>query len=223
MLGLLWQVVKVGIMAKINLKATPALINLLEEGDDDDEALQSLMALAPEKVLLKWLNYQLQRGGKCQKEVKNFGGDLKDGMVYAALFNALAPKECKSLYGEAQAETDLMARAPASSPLDVQRSAAASRARRSSSACSASSSASLGGASAAPTTGPHSAVSKHMAQWCGRTAAPRWPAPPALPAARWARRSGAPGTGCGTSRAPVFYGNFAKIQWCPSLPYGSRL
>ena len=59
-LGLLWQVVKVGIMAKINLKATPALINLLEAGDDDEEGLQALMALPPEKVLLKWLNYQLQ-------------------------------------------------------------------------------------------------------------------------------------------------------------------
>ena len=59
-LGLLWQVVKVGIMAKINLKSTPALINLLEAGDDDEEGLQALMALPPEKVLLKWLNYQLQ-------------------------------------------------------------------------------------------------------------------------------------------------------------------
>ena len=39
-LGLLWQVVKVGIMAKINLKSTPALINLLEAGDDDEEGLQ---------------------------------------------------------------------------------------------------------------------------------------------------------------------------------------
>ena len=63
-LGLLWQVVKVGIMAKINLKATPALINLLEAGDDDEEGLQALMALPPEKVLLKWLNYQLQVTGR---------------------------------------------------------------------------------------------------------------------------------------------------------------
>ena len=62
-LGLLWQVVKVGIMAKINLKSTPALINLLEAGDDDEEGLQALMALPPEKVLLKWLNYQLQVTG----------------------------------------------------------------------------------------------------------------------------------------------------------------
>jgi hypothetical protein len=53
----------------------------------------------------------VQRGGKIQKEVKNFGGDLKDGLVYAALFNALAPQECRSLYGEAQAETDVTSRA----------------------------------------------------------------------------------------------------------------
>lgn len=34
------------------------------------------MSLAPEKVLLKWMNYQLKKAGY-KKEVTNFSSDLK--------------------------------------------------------------------------------------------------------------------------------------------------
>lgn len=34
------------------------------------------MGLAPEKVLLKWMNYQLKKSGY-KKEVTNFSSDLK--------------------------------------------------------------------------------------------------------------------------------------------------
>ncbi|KAL1522012.1 hypothetical protein AB1Y20_021657 [Prymnesium parvum] len=96
-LGLLWQIVKAGIMASLNLKATPELIQLLsaEEGDDA-EAVRALLGLPPEKVLLRWVNHQIRRAG-CDTEVKNFGKDLKDSVVYAALLTAVAPKEQRSL------------------------------------------------------------------------------------------------------------------------------
>uniref|UniRef100_A0A7S2JDX6 Calponin-homology (CH) domain-containing protein n=1 Tax=Haptolina brevifila TaxID=156173 RepID=A0A7S2JDX6_9EUKA len=78
-------------MAKINLKASPELIQLLPEVDDM-EALRAFLALPPEKVLLKWLNYQVQRVAPDYKEVTNFGPALKDSRVYAHLLTAVAPK-----------------------------------------------------------------------------------------------------------------------------------
>lgn len=37
---------------------------------------EELMGLAPEKVLLKWMNYHLKKAGY-KKEVTNFSSDLK--------------------------------------------------------------------------------------------------------------------------------------------------
>jgi len=108
-LGLLWQVVKAGIMATLNLKATPELIQLLsaEEGDDPD-ALRELLALPPEKVLLRWLNHQIRRGAMVDVTVKNFGRDLKDCTVYAALLTAVAPAGQKptTLLADVRSEVD---------------------------------------------------------------------------------------------------------------------
>jgi len=94
-LGLLWQVVKAGIMAQLSLKATPELIQLLtiEEGQSA-EAVRELLGLPPEKVLLRWVNHQLRRM-HVDLVVTNFGRALKDGAVYAALLTAVAPAEAK--------------------------------------------------------------------------------------------------------------------------------
>ena len=46
-------------MANINLKDNPFLIRLLDEGEDPEEGLRALMALPPEKLLMRWVNYQL--------------------------------------------------------------------------------------------------------------------------------------------------------------------
>ena len=90
-LGLLWQIVKAAIMANLNLKASPELMALLGADMNDVDAMKALNALAPEKVLLKWLNYQVQRVAPGTKEVKNFGAALKDCTVYSHLLNAVAP------------------------------------------------------------------------------------------------------------------------------------
>lgn len=49
------------------------------------------MALPPEKLLLKWMNFHLKKDGY-EKEVTNFSTDLKDGEAYARLLNVLAPE-----------------------------------------------------------------------------------------------------------------------------------
>ncbi|XP_051869327.1 plastin-2-like [Pristis pectinata] len=85
-LGLLWQVIKIGLFADIELSRNEALIALLREG----ESLEDLMKLSPEELLLRWANYHLEGAG-CQK-VNNFSSDIKDSKAYYHLLNQIAPK-----------------------------------------------------------------------------------------------------------------------------------
>ncbi|CAL0307312.1 unnamed protein product [Lupinus luteus] len=86
-LGLISQIIKIQLLADLNLKKTPQLVELV----DDDKDVEELISLAPEKVLLKWMNFHLKKAGY-EKQVTNFSSDLKDGEAYAYLLNALAPE-----------------------------------------------------------------------------------------------------------------------------------
>ncbi|KAE8684247.1 Fimbrin-3 [Hibiscus syriacus] len=93
LLGLIAQIIKIQLLADLNLKKTPQLIEVLEDGNGD---IEELMGLSPEKVLLRWMNYHLKKGGY-EKTVTNFYSDLKDGKAYAYLLNILAPEFCNPL------------------------------------------------------------------------------------------------------------------------------
>ncbi|KAK7258336.1 hypothetical protein RIF29_23909 [Crotalaria pallida] len=86
-LGLISQIIKIQLLADLNLKKTPQLVELVE----DDKDVEELISLAPEKVLLKWMNFHLKKAGY-EKQVTNFSTDIKDGEAYAYLLNALAPE-----------------------------------------------------------------------------------------------------------------------------------
>uniref|UniRef100_A0AAR2LCA8 Plastin-3 n=1 Tax=Pygocentrus nattereri TaxID=42514 RepID=A0AAR2LCA8_PYGNA len=87
-LGLLWQIIKIGLFADIELsrnevlqeKPSPhlcllcvfsALAALLREG----ETLEDLMKLSPEELLLRWANYHLENAG--WHKINNFSSDIK--------------------------------------------------------------------------------------------------------------------------------------------------
>ncbi|KAF7831628.1 fimbrin-5 [Senna tora] len=91
LLGLISQIIKIQVLADVNLKKTPQLVELVE----DSQEVEELMNLAPEKVLLKWMNFHLKKAGY-EKQVTNFSSDLKDGEAYAYLLNALAPEHAGS-------------------------------------------------------------------------------------------------------------------------------
>ena len=46
----MWQIVKATMMRQVNLKAPPALIRLVGDAEDPEEALRELLAMPPEKV-----------------------------------------------------------------------------------------------------------------------------------------------------------------------------
>jgi len=104
-LGLLWQIIKIGLLSKINLKQHPELYRLLEEG----ETLEDLMKLSGEQLLLRWFNYHLKAAGS-NRRVHNFSGDIKDSECYTILLNQIAPKS-KGVDTKALNEKDLTTRA----------------------------------------------------------------------------------------------------------------
>ncbi|KAF4352057.1 hypothetical protein CsatB_020126 [Cannabis sativa] len=87
LLGLISQIIKIQLLADLNLKKTPQLVELV----DDSKDVEELLGLSPEKVLLKWMNFHLKKAGY-EKQVTNFSSDVKDGEAYAYLLNALAPE-----------------------------------------------------------------------------------------------------------------------------------
>ena len=105
-LGLIWQVIRRGLLGKIDIKLHPELYRLLEE----DETLEQFLRLPPEQILLRWFNYHL-KNAKWEKRyaarapascklaylivrVTNFSTDVKEGDNYTVLLNQLAPDIC---------------------------------------------------------------------------------------------------------------------------------
>ena len=57
MLGLVWQLIKMFLFKRISVTQIPGLVNLLRPGEDVSE----LMKLSPEQLLLRWVNFQLEK------------------------------------------------------------------------------------------------------------------------------------------------------------------
>ncbi|GAU29598.1 hypothetical protein TSUD_164460, partial [Trifolium subterraneum] len=86
-LGLISQIIKIQLLANLNLKKTPQLMELV----DDSKDMEELMSLPPEKILLRWMNFHLKKT-EYKKIVTNFSSDVKDAEAYAHLLNVLAPE-----------------------------------------------------------------------------------------------------------------------------------
>lgn len=102
-LGLIWQIVKIGLFSKITLSNHPELFRLLEEG----ETIEDFLKLPVEQILLRWFNYHLKNAGH-PRRVKNFTSDIKDSECYTVLLAQIAPQQCDR---KPLSETDLTKRA----------------------------------------------------------------------------------------------------------------
>uniref|UniRef100_A0A8K9V8G8 Plastin-3 n=1 Tax=Oncorhynchus mykiss TaxID=8022 RepID=A0A8K9V8G8_ONCMY len=98
-LGLLWQIIKIGLFADIELSRNEALAALLREG----ESLEDLMKLSPEELLLRWANFHLENAGFSKinnlssdiKTVSDFFNLVKDSRAYYHLLKMIAPDGSK--------------------------------------------------------------------------------------------------------------------------------
>ena len=104
-LGLLWQIIRVGLFNQISLEHCPGLAQLLQDGEDINE----LMKLSPEAILLRWVNYHLDRAG-VNRRCNNFTSDIKDSEIYSHLLKQIAPNDA-GVTTEALHEPDHISRA----------------------------------------------------------------------------------------------------------------
>lgn len=88
-LGIIWQIIRRGLLSKVDIKHHPELYRLLE----DDETLEQFLRLPPEQILLRWFNYHLKNAGS-QRRVANFSRDIADGEAYTVLLHQLVPDKC---------------------------------------------------------------------------------------------------------------------------------
>jgi plastin-1 len=68
-LGLIWQIIRRGLLGKIDIKLHPELYRLLEE----DETLEQFLRLPPEQILLRWFNYHLKAANWPRRYVRKTG------------------------------------------------------------------------------------------------------------------------------------------------------
>ncbi|CAH8533466.1 unnamed protein product [Dicrocoelium dendriticum] len=88
LLGLLWQIIKIGLLKQINVVAHAELATLLE----GDETISEFARLSPEDILIRWVNYHL-KGTESGTRMHNFTADVRNCEVYAYLVEQIAPKE----------------------------------------------------------------------------------------------------------------------------------
>lgn len=86
-LGLLWQIIQIGLFSEINLAHHPGLVLLLRDG----ESKEDLLKLTKEDLLLRWMNYHLEKSAYPGREVKNFSADIKDSIAYTYLLKQISP------------------------------------------------------------------------------------------------------------------------------------
>ncbi|GLH06734.1 Filamin-A [Gryllus bimaculatus] len=87
-LGLLWQIIRIGLFNQITLENCPGLTALLSDG----ERIEDLMKLSPEAILLRWVNHHLERAG-VNRRCTNFQGDIVDSEIYSHLLKQIAPMD----------------------------------------------------------------------------------------------------------------------------------
>jgi plastin-3 len=104
-LGLLWQIIRIGLFNQITLEHCPGLVQLVGE----NEEMSDLLRLSPENILIRWVNYQLEKAGS-DRRIHNFTSDIKDSEVYTHLLKQIAPSGT-GVTTEALSQKDLLKRA----------------------------------------------------------------------------------------------------------------
>ncbi|KAL3316340.1 phospholipid scramblase 1 [Cichlidogyrus casuarinus] len=81
-LGLIWQIIRIGLLSVISLSHHAELACLLSPG----ECLDDLRLLSPEDLLIRWVNYHLERAGITHRYVRQSSvAAVPESLVSASL------------------------------------------------------------------------------------------------------------------------------------------
>lgn len=84
-LGLVWQIIRAGLLRGVDLVVHPELVRLL----GPDESLKDFMSgMKPETLLLRWFNFHLKKA-ESTRVVTNWGRDLQDSSAFLILLDQL--------------------------------------------------------------------------------------------------------------------------------------
>lgn len=88
-LTFVWQALRLFVSKGLNLKDTPEMMRLCEEGEE----LKDLQKLPAEKILIRWINYHLSKAGN-NRRIQNLGKDLSDSEALFVVLNRLDATKC---------------------------------------------------------------------------------------------------------------------------------
>ncbi|KAJ5069546.1 fimbrin-1 [Anaeramoeba ignava] len=88
-IALAWEITIAGLLSTISLEKHPEILCLFSE----NEKMQSIKDMPPEKLLMRWVNYHLKQANS-SRVIKNFAEDLRDSECLLILLNQLSPKRC---------------------------------------------------------------------------------------------------------------------------------
>ncbi|EGG19919.1 calponin domain-containing protein [Cavenderia fasciculata] len=118
-LGIIWQIIKSGLLSQVNQNANEILEILFDEeeqtdhtdGENDQKVeLHAKEEHSAEQILIRWVNYHLEKAG-IERRISNFSEDIQDSIVYSHLFSQLVPTDFQDLVQRAQNEPNLFVRA----------------------------------------------------------------------------------------------------------------
>lgn len=83
-MGMVWQIMRIYLLERVNIKTVPSIILLAEEG----ESAKDIMELSSERILVRWLRYMLKKAGQ-EPTVNEINSELKDLMVFSHVMTQL--------------------------------------------------------------------------------------------------------------------------------------
>ena len=82
-LDMLWQLLRQILLADVNIKVHPELVQLLDEEED----MSALLLLSPDDILLRWVNFHLLEADV--DECERFGAEMANGVAFQTLTAAI--------------------------------------------------------------------------------------------------------------------------------------
>uniref|UniRef100_A0A1I8HW62 TGc domain-containing protein n=1 Tax=Macrostomum lignano TaxID=282301 RepID=A0A1I8HW62_9PLAT len=112
LLDLLWQLIWFGLTDAVKQAAaadSQKLKAMLPETEQDAD----IRGIAPEQMLMRWVNYHLRNAGS-ERSIENFSEDVRDSEAYALLLQQICPPDIRDCLNPAAgivAQSDLLLRA----------------------------------------------------------------------------------------------------------------